>query len=106
MKPETQAKLDKIVPLLAHLMEGGKVMWDSQIVPGVRTMLTLPMVTFINHPEEFKIHHEPRVVYLTAHKGELRFPPNEQVPVTRCTDCVVYRFVEDTTWKQTSKEQS
>lgn len=96
MKPETKAWLDKLVPLIVHLKEGGKVRYKYNDV-----LFSWPQVPYlISEPDLYTIHKEPRVVYLTAHEGELRFPPRAE-PATdnKCEKCTVHRFIEDLNWK-------
>jgi hypothetical protein len=102
MKPETRAWLDKLVPLLAHLKEGGKVLYaaDSKEPKCIQTV-RLGGLMFA--PENYSIHVEPRVIYMNEYKGMLSqshyFTKDKAGLALSHEGVCQVRFIEDLNWK-------
>lgn len=101
MKPETQAKLDKIVPLLAHWMEHGRFkMRSSGNLCG-----SINLTAMVDSPESYVIHVEPRVVYIPDYGDyfnycSMSYPTEAEANKHIGLHCYrVIRFVEDLNWK-------
>lgn len=99
MKHETKAKLDKIVPLLAHWMEGGKF----KMTPSGSLCGRINLDAMINSPEAYVIHVEPMVVYIPDYSGQLSvysYPTEANARQHIGLNCDrIRRFVEDLDWK-------
>jgi len=102
MKPETKAWLDKLVPLLVHVREGGQVSHGTSMYKWSKWSSLLGGnngAAMIQSPELFKIHVEPRVIYVyEAGNGLLGYhtvlPPHDHLKGDK-----MVRFIEDLAWK-------
>lgn len=99
MKPETKAWLDKLVPLLAHLNEGGKVC--SRETGLYMTIKGVYMDRLVMNPDGYSIHVEPRVIYVNESNGHLGYYTDKH----NGTHGQVVRFVEDLNWKQDKSDR-
>jgi hypothetical protein len=108
MKPETKAWLDKVVPILAHLKEGGEVRYkdDGKLYGNTG----VPYFRLLTRPDLYPIHVEPRIIYvneLPRDGGWIDHIHDEQSIASEAMnnakkhfpELQTRRFVEDLNWK-------
>jgi hypothetical protein len=97
MKPETKEWLDKLVPLLAHLKDGGKVSYVHN-----NKQYEWPNVPYLlDGPHLYTIHVEPRVIYVQQRNDGLlgNYSVTNDPPTGINVAKHRIRFVEDLNWK-------
>lgn len=105
MKKETQEKMDKIAPLLAHLLDGGTIIRTTGLFSGAKYNLQDSdriVNELIHSPSGWAIHREPRVIYLNEYADGIDMHThysNPEEPAQYCPIAKVVRFIEDLNWK-------
>lgn len=102
MKPETKEKMDKIVPLLAHLLDGGTLIRNHGLYSGAKhSMKDSDRIVneLILSPSGWATYVEPRVIYVNEDKeGFLGSYTVMALDPSKGFHRKV-RFVEDLNWK-------
>lgn len=93
MKPETKEWLETVVPLLAHLKEGGFVRYkdDGKLYLNI----AIPYFCLLTRADLYTIHVEPRVIYVSD-QGNGKLGYHTSIPAVGYK---MARFVEDLNWK-------
>lgn len=106
MKTETQQWLDKVIPLLVHLREGGEVRYadDGKLLHNT----SVPYFCLLTRPDLYSIHVEPRVIYINECNGAIGLSAVLYCSEERARLGVSHarirpvRFIEDLNWKPES----
>jgi hypothetical protein len=103
MKPETQTYIDTITPLLVHLKEGGKLIYNG-IKDHPMDFNKVNTDTLTDKPERYSIHREPVAVFGLIREGLLVASAST---VHRLKETIIgsggdriIRLVEDQAWKE------
>lgn len=101
MKQETKEWLDKLVPLLVHVKEGGRL----KLTDSGHVCNPINFNAVYSTPEAYAIHIEPRIIYVNEYEKGLAVDSHSTeeraiVAAGRGFGAIrTVRFIEDLNWK-------